>query len=148
MFGSAVFSIDPNGYASTSSFTYLNKISGQTTVDNGTSQYLYDNAGRPRFMMDANGAAASPNNILYWKYDKLGRIIEKGYFNNQSWSTVSQAQNLNNQSFPATPATWRKNIFTMISQLLLMHRADCVRRRLIMMTITMLKLKKLFNMRS
>ena len=111
MFGSAVSSIDPNGYASTSSFTYLNKISGQTTVDNGTSQYLYDNAGRLRFMMDANGAAASPNNILYWKYDKLGRIIEKGYFNNQSWSTVSQAQNLNNQSFPATPATWRKKYF-------------------------------------
>ena len=49
--------------------------------------------------------------ILYWKYDKLGRVIEKGYFNNQSWSTVSQSQNLNNQSFPATPATWRKKYF-------------------------------------
>ena len=106
MLGNPIQTTDPNGNASTNQYDFLGHLTQQTTVENGTTQNLYDQFGRLRFMLDADGAVASPNNILYWKYDNLGRVIEKGYFNNQTWSTA--AQNVNNESFPSTPATWRK----------------------------------------
>ncbi|KIL41464.1 hypothetical protein SD70_07480 [Gordoniibacillus kamchatkensis] len=47
-------------------------------IDTGTARYVFDAAGRLRFMLDADGAAQSPHSVLYWKYDRLGRPLEAG----------------------------------------------------------------------
>ena len=94
-------------YTSTLSHNVLGQLTSQTTPDNHETQYQYDDAGRLRFLMNANGAAQSPNRILYWKYDKLGRVIESGYFD-QNWSDISESDLQNTASYPSTPDTWRQ----------------------------------------
>ncbi len=106
MLGKPVATVDPNGYVSTNVYnTFLGTLARATTVDNGTSDYLYDTAGRLRFMVDAVGSASSPNKTLYWKYDIFGRVIEKGFVL-QNWTDMPS--HVNDQSYPSTPATWRK----------------------------------------
>ena len=106
MAGNPVSITDPNGYVSTSSYRpYLNRLMESNNVDKGITKYAYNTAGQLRFMVDAFGLAASPDKTLYWKYDALGRVIEKGYIN-VDWSTA--IQNVQNAAYPSTPATWRK----------------------------------------
>lgn len=104
MLGDPIQTTDPDGHTSTSEYNFLGRQIAKTTPDNGTSQYLYDNGGRLRFMLDADGD--STGDILYWKYDNLGRVSEKGYSNGFTWSTA--IQNVNNESYPSTPTTWSK----------------------------------------
>lgn len=57
-----------------------NQISVKTP-DAGTTQYVYDPAGQLRFSMDSAGHASATNQIIYYKYDRLSRIIEEGILN-------------------------------------------------------------------
>jgi len=109
MNGQPVLTTDPKLLQSSCAYDFLEHMILQTTPDGGTSKFMYDRAGRLRFMMDANGAYAWLNNILYWKYDLFGRVMEKGYINNMNWGDGSVLQtNVNNQAWPTTPNTWRK----------------------------------------
>jgi len=94
-------------YSSTLSHNVLGQLTSQTTPDNHQTQYQYDDAGRLRFLMNANGATQSPNRVLYWKYDQLGRVIESGYFD-QNWSAITESDLQNTASYPSTPDTWRQ----------------------------------------
>ncbi len=91
------------------SYDFFGRLKQKTMPDaQATYFYIYDKAGRLRFMMDANGAAQNPDHIQYWKYDALGRAIECGYIV-QDWNaTTLQNYADTNPTWPSTPATWRK----------------------------------------
>ncbi|MFZ1288488.1 MAG: RHS repeat-associated core domain-containing protein [Melioribacteraceae bacterium] len=97
-------------YVQTMTYDYLGRLKTKYSKDAGTVNYIYDKVGRTRFMMDANGEDITTHfdNVLYWKYDDLGRIIEEGYFAIE-WGDGSALQtNAENSSYPTTPSTWRK----------------------------------------
>ena len=109
MLGLPVQVTDPKEMQQNFTYDFLGRLKIKETIDAGTSKYIYDKAGRLRFMLDADGAAATPDNVLYWKYDKLGRVTEKGYIV-INWGDGSALQNYANtdSDYPPTPATWRK----------------------------------------
>lgn len=99
----------PKGDSVTYAYNFLGQLIRKWTPDEGGSRYIYDQAGRLRFMIDSAGLAANPNNVLYWKYDSFGRVIEKGYFN-VAWGDGSTLQTYAyyTPTYPTTPTTWRK----------------------------------------
>jgi RHS repeat-associated protein len=56
------------------------------------------------------GLASTPDKVLYWKYDVMGRVTEKGYITSVTWGDGSALQSYADTSltFPQNPATWRK----------------------------------------
>ncbi|HET7462056.1 MAG TPA: hypothetical protein VFJ82_12445, partial [Longimicrobium sp.] len=74
----------PSGSAASSwaqgaTYDFLGRPASRNTPDAGTTRWLYDSAGRPRFRMDAAGAALTPQQVGYLCYDALGRPAEIGY---------------------------------------------------------------------
>lgn len=53
----------------------------ERNADAGASYFVYTPGGKLRFSIDSSGMAANPNNIVYAKYDGLGRITEQGIIN-------------------------------------------------------------------
>ena len=93
-------------------YDFLGRMTKQTAPDSGTTQYIYDKAGRSRFMMDAQGAdpSQSGNTICYNKYDTLGRLSEDGFFEGD-WGDGSTLQDKadNDPNWPDDTQlhTWR-----------------------------------------
>ncbi|HSF41649.1 MAG TPA: RHS repeat-associated core domain-containing protein, partial [Thermoanaerobaculia bacterium] len=60
----------------------LGRQIAQGTSDTGETEYIYDDAGRLRFTLPADGRSADPakqpNRIQYQRYDALGRLLETG----------------------------------------------------------------------
>ena len=100
----------PKGDSTNCSYDFLGRLSRRNNADDGTTKYIYDNAGRLRFMIDSTGLLANPNKVLYWKYDSFGRAIEDGYITSVAWGdgSILQGYANSNPGFPTTPATWRK----------------------------------------
>jgi hypothetical protein len=98
----------PMGDSTTQRYSFLGRLAYRVNPDEGTSKYIYDRAGRLRFMIDSVGIVANPDNILYWKYDIFGRVIDKGFFTGTWDSTSLQSSAYSSPSYPTTPATWRK----------------------------------------
>ncbi|MGH7493724.1 MAG: DUF6443 domain-containing protein, partial [bacterium] len=90
-------------------YDFFGRLKQKITPDaQATYFYIYDKAGRLRFMIDANGSAQTPDHVQYWKYDALGRTLECGYIV-QNWNaTTLQNYADTDPSWPSTPATWRK----------------------------------------
>lgn len=103
--------VDPADFIIESRTNILGQLVYRKSSDAGEEKYIYDKAGRLRFTMDANGAAQNPDNILYFKYDNLGRVVEKGYYA-YNWNETN-LQDLANSSpnWPAGVLTWRKKYY-------------------------------------
>jgi YD repeat-containing protein len=97
---------DPRGLPYNNTYDFFGRPLTKSSPDAGTSKYMYDRAGRLRFMLDSAGIAANPDNTLYWKYDALGRVIEKGIIQTD-WSAITSS-NANDPTYPSSPSTWRK----------------------------------------
>jgi RHS repeat-associated protein len=91
-------------YASSFKYDFWGRQIETYYPDSGSSKMVYDNAGRPRFTQDANGAVS--NDIFnYIKYDILGRDIEEGvYTASTAWNQATIA-NANDSSWPSTNNT-------------------------------------------
>ncbi|MBX7152053.1 hypothetical protein K1X84_10460 [bacterium] len=98
-----------SSYIVTMQYDFLGRMTQKTTPDAGTTKFMYDKAGRLRFVVDANGDAQSPDNIMYYKYDVYGRKIEEGYYA-YNWTSLSSTQ-ANDPAWPSTPTTWRKKYY-------------------------------------
>jgi RHS repeat-associated protein len=96
----------PKGDSTNLSYDFLGRLAKKVNADQGTSKYVYDKAGRLRFMIDSVGLVSNPNKVLYWKYDKMRRVSEKGWIS-RTWSTISQST-ADSTTYPTTPLTWRK----------------------------------------
>ncbi|HAC64988.1 MAG TPA: hypothetical protein DCF68_16015 [Cyanothece sp. UBA12306] len=81
----------PDAWEITMEYDFLGQMTSQTNPDSGTTKYIYDKAGQPRFMVDAQGLTSNPNTILYRKYDVIGRLIEEGWFTGD-WGDGSTLQ--------------------------------------------------------
>ncbi len=97
----------PDAWEIMMEYDFLGQMTSQTNPDSGTSKYIYDKAGRPRFMVDAEGLASGI--ILYQKYDVIGRLIEEGWFSGD-WETESATLQEEADANPNYPkqGNWRK----------------------------------------
>ncbi|NEN95448.1 MAG: hypothetical protein F6K50_07890 [Moorea sp. SIO3I7] len=100
----------PEQWVSTNQYDFLGRLTQSYNPDNKSSQYIYDRGGKPRFMQDANGAAAQSPYILYTKYDRLSRPVEKGYLE-YTWDEADLQEKAETPDWPSTPPTWRKKYF-------------------------------------
>lgn len=92
-------------------YDFLGPITKITTPDRSATQYLHDDSGRLRFEMNAAGAALSPQQIQYLRYDSLGRAIETGYIQdaNYPWGSTALIAKVNDQAFPIVDPTQSQN---------------------------------------
>lgn len=92
-------------YSTQNQLNYLKQLTSKTEPDSGTTQYAYDSTGRLRFSVDEKGLNQNPNQVKYFKYDSLNRIIESGFIE-KNWQEISFA-NIENINFPVNNNTWR-----------------------------------------
>jgi YD repeat-containing protein len=83
------------------SYSFLGQLTGVTTADSGTTQFLYDALGRLRFRLDADGAAQSNPRIVYFLYDRLNRPTEAGWIQAAGVTWATAAANVDNQTWPS-----------------------------------------------
>ncbi|WP_438044439.1 RHS repeat-associated core domain-containing protein [Sorangium sp. So ce128] len=86
----------------TQTFDFLGRLTSRTTPSAGATKTRYDDAGRLRFLMTAEGAAQSPQQIRYARYDRLGRAVERGYIQdaNYAWDSAALLAKLDDDAFP------------------------------------------------
>ncbi|NEQ38786.1 MAG: RHS repeat-associated core domain-containing protein [Okeania sp. SIO3I5] len=96
----------PNAWEITMEYNFLGQMIRQTNPDSGTSKYIYDRAGNPRFMVDAVGLTSRI--IFYKKYDIAGRLTEEGWFTGD-WDDGTELQEKadNEPNYPEQ-TSWRK----------------------------------------
>ena len=90
----------------TMEYDFLGQMTRQTHPDSGTVQYIYDIAGRPRFMVDAVGLESGT--ILYKKYDVIGRLIEEGWFSGNWGDGTTLHQKAHTDPNYPEQGNWRK----------------------------------------
>jgi RHS repeat-associated protein len=92
----------PQSWVEQREYDFLGPLKKVTTPDTGATQYLHDDTGSLRFEMNAAGAALSPQQIQYLRYDSLGRTIETGYIQdaNYQWGSPALTGKVNDQQFP------------------------------------------------
>lgn len=91
------------------SYNFFGQMISCTTPNSGTEHYIYDKAGRPRFMVDAVGL--EQNIILYKKYDVMGRLIEEGWLS-QAWGgneSLLQDKADNEPSWPSQSGSYTRS---------------------------------------
>src|SRR5581483_11301524 len=73
------------------------------------AQFIYDQAGRPRFLQPPDGATAQPAYFWYQKYDAIGRAAENGLIA-YPWNPEDLQAKANDPSWPQS-TTWKKRFF-------------------------------------
>ena len=96
----------PDAWEITMQYDFLGQMTSQTNPDSGTTKYIYDRSGQPRFMVDAVGLAS--NTILYKKYDGIGRLIEEGWFSGDWGDGTALQQKADNDPNYPQQNSWRK----------------------------------------
>lgn len=101
---------NPADWVTAMSYDMFGRVIDKVTPDTGRTRFIYDEAGRIRFTLDANGAAQTPNVVLYYKYDILGRLIENGYLV-QEWNEAELRQKaISDPEWPIASDTWQKKL--------------------------------------
>ncbi len=85
----------PEAWEIVMEYDFLGQMTSQTHPDSGTVKSIYDIAGRPRFMVDAVGLESGK--ILYKKYDRIGRLIEEGWFSEDWGDGIALQQKADNE---------------------------------------------------
>ena len=82
--------ITPMGYRVNSTFDFLNAMLTQESADFTLARRMYDSVGRLRFEMSGDGAAATPQYVRFYSYDRESRIERQGSFAHAWDSELSQ----------------------------------------------------------
>jgi RHS repeat-associated protein len=69
-------------------YDFRGRVTRTAAPDAGETRFLYDAAGVLRFRMDAEGAAQSPQRVVYHRLDALGRVVEEGWIR-YDWSGLA-----------------------------------------------------------
>jgi len=72
--------VTPMRYPVDSTYDFLNATLTQSSTDFTLSRRMYDSVGRLRFEMSGDGAAAVPQYVRFYKYDRQSRIAQQGSF--------------------------------------------------------------------
>ncbi len=96
----------PSDWSSTFDYDLLRGLLlSENSGDRGLTQYIYDSVGRLRFRQDARNAAAGQ--VVYEKYDRVGRRIETGTVPwTNAWSDLQE--NADDPTWPSSGNTYRK----------------------------------------
>ncbi|MCK6601863.1 MAG: TIGR02594 family protein [Bacteroidetes bacterium] len=100
-----------DSYIETYSYDNRGLLVSSTTKEKGTGRIAYDELGRLRFILQASGENYSGvlDQVKYFKYDVLNRIVEEGIVDSLDWNTVIlQADNAN---FPVSSSKWKIKSF-------------------------------------
>jgi RHS repeat-associated protein len=94
----------------TASYDFTGNLTASTDPDGGTTNFLSDSIGRPRFSMDAAAAGLTPPVIRYVRYDALDRVIERGTVSAASLTWSGLAAHVDDASWPAAAdgAIWAR----------------------------------------
>ncbi|HWN70795.1 MAG TPA: RHS repeat-associated core domain-containing protein [Haliangium sp.] len=93
-----------DAYSVRSRYDALSRLVERQSSDGGVTKFIYNDAGRLRFMLDANGASAQQPYLIYQKFDGLGRIVERGSYD-YVWNEATLAALANQPDWPDSP-TW------------------------------------------
>lgn len=88
-------------------YDYLGRTLTRTTNDFGIVRFAYDKAGKLRFQQDIRTAAEGQ--ILYSKYDILGRLIENGTYP-FTWNQEQLDALADDPAWPPAETTWSKRL--------------------------------------
>ncbi len=88
--GQAVATVAPNGviignnnlpqFVTTFKYDHLGRLIETTSLDEGTSRFVYSLDGKIRFSENSEQRGASPKRFSYTNYDSYGRLIESGEY--------------------------------------------------------------------
>lgn len=94
-------------------YDFTGNLTSATDPNSGTTLFLADSIGRPRFSMDAAAAALTPPVMRYVRYDTLDRIIERGVVSAAGLTWGSLAAHVDDQQWPAASdgAIWMRRYF-------------------------------------
>jgi len=97
-------SADAGDWATINTYNFLGELISINEPDSGGTEYIFDLAGRTRFVRTANDANATGqlSTILYSKYDNLGRTTEKGYFRAVWNRETFEALAISDPDYPAS----------------------------------------------
>jgi|GEM_PF-3186627 len=97
---------DSDSFTERYQYDFFGRVTEKQTPDESAPlRYIYDNAGRVRFMQDAAGALSPSPYILYCAYDSLGRLIEKGSCN-VGWNAEELQAGVNNPVWLPSEGIW------------------------------------------
>jgi len=69
--------VEPERFTQRQGYDFFGRVTSRAFPDVRTPyRYVYDQTGRLRFLLDASGEEQSY--LLYWTYDRLGRLLEIG----------------------------------------------------------------------
>ncbi len=98
--------VEPERFRELNTYDFFGRLTSKAIPDVLTPyRYVYDNAGRLRFLLDANGQARGY--LLYWTYDRLGRLLENG-FCDVSWDEPLLKAHANTPGWLPAPGRWQK----------------------------------------
>jgi RHS repeat-associated protein len=90
------------------SYDFFGRVTARTFPDVRTAyRYVYDNAGRLRFLLDANGQ--EQGYLLYWTYDRLGRLQETGSCE-CAWDEPQLRAHASTPDWLPAPSLWQKRL--------------------------------------
>jgi RHS repeat-associated protein len=88
--GEVLATVPPNGvntgsdaypnFATTFKYDHLGQLIETTSVDEGTSRYVYSTDGKIRFSQNQEQRNATPQRFSYTNYDNYGRLVESGEY--------------------------------------------------------------------
>lgn len=89
-------------FTRTFEYDFLGNRIREKNPDEGTKHFVYNPDGKLRFSIDSVGLTSDTNQIVYAKYDALGRITEQGVIN-KTWNRDSLQYYADN--YPDYPST-------------------------------------------
>ncbi len=95
--------VTPMGYPMDSTYDFLNAPLTLRSVDFSLSRRMYDSVGRLRFEMSGDGAAAVPQYVRYYNYDRQSRIERQGSFAH-AWDQ-ELTERVDDPTWPTAPAS-------------------------------------------
>ena len=101
---------NPDDWVSTTAYDMLGRIIEiNEPRGRGKTTYIYDAAGRVRFLQ--SGQDAADGRIAYFRYDLLGRLVEQGSMT-AAWNRAAlQAQAYDPAQPSGSSAVWRRRLF-------------------------------------
>ncbi len=91
-------------------YDHFGRLKSKATPDGGTERFIYHNRnGQLRFSQD--GVGDNFNKVNYYKYDRLGRIQEEGYFTYSGSLHNLQDEANTTPNYPSNAPTWRKKYY-------------------------------------
>jgi RHS repeat-associated protein len=100
--------VAPQRFKQVQRYDFFGRVSARAFPDVRTPyRYVYDHTGRLRFLLDANGE--EQGYLLYWTYDRLGRLQETGSCET-GWDESLLNTHASTPDWLPAPGNWQKRL--------------------------------------